>query len=75
MPQTDFYLCETDIVEITETLFDQGARIVPAIDYSTPEPLEISSRKRFKRFFTVPIFHFCLLFLLAGSEVRCNLDL
>jgi hypothetical protein len=74
MPQTDFYFCETDIVEIADMLFDQGARIIPNIAYSTPEPLKISTSEKLRA-----ILHgsdMSLLFAVSPhwQRVRCNLD-
>jgi hypothetical protein len=48
MPQSDYYLCEADVVEIAETFFDQGATIIPDLDYLTPEPLIISTSEKLR---------------------------
>ena len=48
MPQTDFYLCEADLLDIGESFLAQGAKIIPAQEYPIPQVLEISTTKHLK---------------------------
>lgn len=73
MPQLDCYLCEADVVEIAEKLFEQRATIIPSLDYATPQPLVVLTLGKLRE-----ILHdvnVSLLFVLSPHWQRSPLQL
>ena len=71
MPQTDFYLCEADLLELGETFFGENGFIVPALEYSTPVVLKISHARELKK--TLRTANPSLLFVISPAWERSPL--
>src|SRR5438874_12294895 len=73
MPQTDAYLCETDIIQVAKLLFQQEAAIIPDLDYSRRELLQISDLKSLQRLLddSIPL----LLFAVSPKWQRSPLEM
>ena len=74
MPQTDIYLCKTDVLEVGRMLFEIDAKIIPDVEYATPEPLTISTTKDLSQLLDGLACHCSLRFHQNGNGVQSNYD-
>jgi hypothetical protein len=73
MPQTDFYLCERDLTEVGQSIFDDGGIMIPDIDYPSAELLQISDTKELRRIYDE--FPVQLFFILSPKWQRAPLTI